>query len=231
MKERTHLMRLALRAIAGLTLALAVFGGAVPTAAADTWTGRYSVYTAGVFSMQHLDFTCVGASTQMILNIITGETHHSAGAQKTYWSYGHDHDRYLGGVGVDPVGWVTALEHFGAGNYSINAATGYQAELQALAAALRAAGRPVGLFVHHGGHAWVMTGFEATADPQTSADYQVTAIQVMGPLYPYGTFAGKSYDPAPGTWFTPDQLRVKFTPIVWKRAPEWDGRWVAVVPD
>ena len=217
--------------IAGLVMSLALLGVAVPVAAANTWTGSYSVYTQGSFSAQQLDYTCVGASVQMMRNMIKGETDHSADVQFTYWRYGHDHERYKGGKGIDPVGWVAALEHFGAGSYSISAVTQFQASLHALAAAMRASGRPVGLFVHHGGHAWVMTGFEATADPQKSAGYRVTAIQVMGPLYPHGTIAGGPYDPGPRTWLTVDKLRVKFTPVRFSRAPEWDGHWVAVVPD
>jgi hypothetical protein len=225
-------MRLALRALAGVMLALASLTAAVPSVAASSWTGRYSVYTPRGFSMQHLDYTCVGASVQMMLNMIDRTTDHSAKVQLAYWRYGNDHNRYFAAdQGVDPAGWVAALEHFGAGNYSINAAAHYQAGLRALASAMRATGRPIGLFVHSGGHAWVMTGFAATADPQTSATFTVTAIQVMGPLYPDGTIDGKSYDPGPGTWLSAGQLLQKFTPFRSRRAVEWNGRWVAVAPD
>ncbi len=224
-------MRLVLRAITGSLLVLAVLGvGAVPSEAAG-WTGRYSVYAQGSFSYQHLDYTCVGASVQMMLNMISGTTRHSASAQKVYWQYGRTHSRYVSkDNGVDPVGWVAALEHFGAGNYSINVATSYQAGLRALARRMRATGKPIGLTVHHGDHAWVTTGFAATADPLTSASFKVTAVQVMGPLYPDGTLGGRHYDPGPGTWLSASALRKKFNPFQWNKAPEWDGRWVAVVP-
>ena len=225
-------MRVALRALGTAILALTVFVSAAPTAAASTWSGRYSVYTAGSFSTQHLDYTCVGASVQMMLNMIGGRTDHSATVQKTYWRYGNDHNRYFAAdMGVDPAGWVAAMGHFGAGSYSINVASHYQAGLQALAAAMRATGKPIGLFVHHGGHAWVMTGFEATADPLTTSNFQVTAVEVMGPLYPDGTIGGQPYDPGPRTWFSPAKLGAKFTPFRSSRAPEWNGRWIAVVPN
>ena len=74
---------------------------------------------------------------------------------------------------------------------------------------MRANHRPVGLFVDAGGHAWVMTGFEATADPASTASFKVTSVQAMGPLYPDGTIGGKPYDPGPGTWLSLDQLRSK----------------------
>lgn len=221
------------RGLTGIVLATAVLLGAlVPTTAAASWSGQYSVYTQGSFSYQHTNYTCVGASVQMMLNMTNGTTRHSASAQLTYWRYGRDHGKYQpSNNGVDPVGWAAALEHFGAGSYSINLATRFQSGLQTLAAALRATDRPVGLFVDAGGHAWVMTGFEATADPATSSDYKVTAVQAMGPLYPDGTINGHPYDPGPGTWLSTTTLKTKFTPMQWKQAPEWSGRWVAVVPD
>jgi hypothetical protein len=225
-------MRLGARALAGLILAALVFGASAPLAAGAEWTGRYSVYTRGSFSRQYTDYTCVGASVQMMLNMIKGRTDHSASAQRTYWRYGRDHGRYQpGNNGVDPIGWVAALEHFGAGNYALSLATRYQPGLRRLAARMRRSGRPIGLFVHHGGHAWVMTGFEATADPLRTSSFQVTAVQAMGPLYPDGTIDGRRYDPGPRTWLTAAQLRKKFTPMQWRIAPEWSGRWVAVVPD
>jgi hypothetical protein len=225
-------MRLTLRAIAGLILVSAILGGAAPGTAAVEWSGRYSVYTPGSFSRQYTDYTCVGASVQMMLNMIEGRRDHSASAQKSYWRYGRNHGRYQpNNNGVDPIGWVAALEHFGAGSYSISLARRFQPGLQRLAARMRAAARPIGLFVHHGGHAWVMTGFESTADPRTASSYRVTAVQVMGPLYPDGTIGGKPYDPGPRTWLSTRQLRKKFNPLEWRQAPEWSGRWVAVVPD
>lgn len=224
-------MKSLVRALTGLVLAAAVLGAAAPQTKAADWTGRYSVLTPHAFSMQHLDYTCVGASVQMMLNIIHNETDHSRSAQKVYWRYGVDHNRYpASDNGVDPVGWVDALQNFGAGNYEINVASRYQQGLRELATHIRATGKPVGLFVHRGSHAWVMTGFEATADPATTSSFRVTAVEVMGPLFPYGTIAGKSYDPGPETWMTPDKLRVKYSTFQWSRAPEWSGSWLAVVP-
>lgn len=227
-------VRVTIRAIVGLALALTVFLGAAPqpTTAAATWSGSYSVYTPRSFSYQHLDYTCVGASIQMMLNMQRHQTDHSVKDQNTYWRFGNEHNRYhASNNGVDPQGWVAALQNFGAGNYSINLATGFQSGLKALAERMRATGKAIGLFVHDGAHAWVMTGFKATADPQATDNYTVTSVQVMGPLYPDGTIGGKSYDPGPGTWLSLDKLRVKFTRLAWNRAPEWNGRWVAVVPN
>src|SRR3954447_16244412 len=120
-------MRLALRATFGLVLALSVLGGTVSTAAAAGWSGKYSVLTQGSFSRQHLDYTCVGASVQMMLNMIHGQRDHSASEKRNYWQKGRNNSRYLSSDnGVDPVGWVAVLEHFGAGNYSISVSSHYQ---------------------------------------------------------------------------------------------------------
>ena len=225
-------MRIALRLICGSLLALVVLGGGPPATAAATWDGRYSVYTPDSFSYQHTNYTCVGASVQMMLNMVNGTTRHSASAQLDYWRYGRNHGKYQpSNNGVDPIGWAAALMHFGAGDYKINLADRFKSGLRTLAAAMRATGRPVGLFVDAGGDAWVMTGFAATADPLLTTSFKVTAIQAMGPLYPDGTINGHPYDPGPGTWLTTVALRQKFTPMQWKQAPEWSGRWVAVVPD
>jgi hypothetical protein len=224
-------MRFAKRVLNGAVLALLVIGVLAVPAQGATWSGRYSVLTKGSFSYQHTDYTCVGASVQMMLNMVHDRTDHSAAQQTTYWSYGRNHSRYKpGNNGVDPVGWVAALEHFGAGDYAVNVAPRFQAGLRTLADAMRTTGRPVGLFVDAGGHAWVMTGFESTTDPADGGSFRVTAVQAMGPLYPDGTINGHSYDPGPGTWLSLDQLRKKFTPMQWRQAPEWSGRWIAVVP-
>ena len=205
--------------------------GAAPSQAAD-WTGRYSVYTQGSFSYQHTNYTCVGASVQMMLNMINGTAKHSATAQMTYWQLRPrpqplrqgKQRRRSGRLGCCP-GALWRGQLFDQCGRPI---PGWPARL---AAAMRATDRPVGLFVDAGGHAWVMTGFEATADPAGAASYKVTAVQAMGPLYPDGTINGKPYDPAPGTWLSLDQLRKKFTPMRWPKAAEWNGRWIAVVPD
>jgi hypothetical protein len=225
-------MRFSIRAVAGIALALAMFGGATPVPradAADGWSGSYSVFTPRSFSMQHLDYTCVGASVQMMLNMIHGRADHSVKRQNAYWRYGNEHDKYAGGKGVDPVGWLSALENFGAGDYSINVESNYATALRQLASAMRATGKPIGLFVHRGGHAWVMTGFASTADPADGGSFDVTSVQVMGPLYPYGTLGGGSYDPGPRTWLSAAQLRTKFSPMV-SRGAEWRGRFVAMIP-
>ena len=60
-----------------------------------------------------------------------------------------------------------------------------------------------------GRHAWVMSGFEASADPRAADDVQVTGIRVHDPLYPHGSSVwGKS--PKPNALVSPATLAKQF---------------------
>ena len=88
----------------------------------------------------------------------------------------------------------------------------------------------------HGRHAWVMSGFRATADPLLTDDFRVTAVIVEDPLYPYGSRVwGPS--PRPGEALSPKQLGRQFVPrrtrSIWnfqRWASNLAGKYVMVVP-
>jgi hypothetical protein len=84
-------------------------------------------------------------------------------------------------------------------------------------------GRPVGLLMWRGRHAWVMSGFKATADPLKTDKFRVTAAIVEDPLYPHGSSVwGPS--PKPGEALTPAELGKQFVP---RRS---NSRWALVDP-
>ena len=83
--------------------------------------------------------------------------------------------------------------------------------LRLAAASIRQTNRPVGLLVWRGRHAWVMSGFRATADPLRSSDYTVTAAIVMDPLYPHGS-AVWGPSPKPREALSPQALGRQFVP-------------------
>jgi len=193
----------------------------------------YSVYRARTHAVQKSDWYCVPASIQMMLNLINGTSSHGEAAQYKYWRYAQDHSTYrVLDNGADAGGWAAAMKHWGAGSYTVGVHKTMQASLRAAAKRMRATGKPVGMIVwgRHGGHAWVMTGFRATADPKNTSDYTVTAAQAMGPLWPLGTIGGKSFDPGPRDWVSYSTLRQKFTDFQQNSAPDWDGRWLTVLP-
>jgi hypothetical protein len=80
-----------------------------------------------------------------------------------------------------------------------------------------------------GRHAWVMTGFKATADPRKHDDARVTRVRVMDPLYPHGSRWGPS--PAPNRLITRKTLARQF---VKRDRPEYDfgvePGWLLVLP-
>ena len=133
------------------------------------------------------------------------------------------------------LGWATGLNLVGAGPYDLVGTDTIDAALLAAARAIRLTGKPVGLLMWHGRHAWVMSGFRATADP-LNPDAKVTAVFVEDPLYPFGSSSwGPS--PAPGAALTPAELGRQFVPRRssnrWSATPwgkELAGKYVLVLP-
>ena len=158
---------------------------------------------------------CVGASMQMMLNIIEPGRDRSAKTQLRLqnlareWSGRRMDGRQRQGASVR--GWAAGLNILGAGPYKLVGETTLDAALRTAARAIAETGKPVGLLVWRGRHAWVMSGFEATADPLVADDFKVTAALVMDPLYPHGSSVwGPS--PRPGQALSPSALGRQFVP-------------------
>ena len=118
--------------------------------------------------------------------------------------------------GASVRGWSAGLNQLGAGPYRLVGTTTLDEALRLAAASIRQTNRPVGLLVWRGRHAWVMSGFEATADPLRTSDYTVTAAIVMDPLYPYGS-AVWGPSPKPREALTPTALGRQFVPAPGQR--------------
>jgi hypothetical protein len=98
-------------------------------------------------------------------------------------------------VGVPVDGWANAVTHYGAGFYTYGIYSTFDDMIKSAATRMRITGKPIGLLVMEGKHAWVMAGFTSTGDdPATSQNFTVTSVTIMAP--DYGTI---SYDPAPGS--------------------------------
>jgi hypothetical protein len=140
------------------------------------------------------------------------------------------HNRYRIPVsdGVDPAGWTAGLRAYVDSRYRLYASTSFDSALRSAVTNLRKTNRPVAITVSHGNHAWVLTGFTATADPATTSHFTVTSVRVVGPLWglqsrTYG------YDMRPDRKLTPSQLRSFFTPWHYARTKmAWEGRWVSI---
>ena len=132
-------------------------------------------------------------------------------------------------AGVDAQGWAAGFRHYIDGRYRLIASKTFDSALRLAVIRLRKTNLPVGVTVSRGNHAWVMTGFTATADPAATSNFKVTSVRVTGPLY--GRQSKNGYDMKPNTKLTVAQFRRFFTP--WRYAPKrmvWDGRYISIQP-
>lgn len=229
-----------LRPIARLALAVVLVIGAlaVPASAPSTasalsrWSGGLDLYRAGVFTTQKSWLWCTAADVQIMRNIVDRQADHSRAGQARYFDYMRAHNRYRIPVrdGVDPAGWTAGLRTFVDSRYRLVASVSFDSALRAAVTNLRKTNLPVGITVSHGNHAWVLTGFTATADPAVTSRFSVTSVRVVGPLYGLQS-RSYGYDMPPDRKLTPAQLRGFFTP--WHYAGvhmAWEGRWVSIQP-
>ncbi len=166
--------------------ALATLGlGAMPSGAAAAWDGSMDLYRSGVFSTQMTWRWCTAADVQIIRNIVRDTTNHSRDQQERFYRYMRDHNRYdiPPSDGVDPAGWAAGLRRFVDGRYRRVASDTFAEALRSAVTSLRKTRLPVGITVSHGNHAWVLTGFTATADPARTSHFTVTSVRVVGPLW------------------------------------------------
>lgn len=177
-------------------------------AEADPEPFDMNLYRTGDFVAQYTFEWCVGASLQMALNMSTNGSYTSRGHQQKMWEMAQARsDSPFGGA--NPRGWTAALNDLGIGPYTLVSLPSFEEALEVAARALRETDRPVGLVMWRGRHAWVMSGFESTADPARFDDFDVTGIRVMDPLYPHGsTVWGDS--PKPNSLLTPDELAEQY---------------------
>ncbi|GAB5079232.1 hypothetical protein [Arthrobacter sp. AD-310] len=170
-----------------------------------------NLYQEGDFVPQYTFDWCVAASIQMAHNLIDdtgGSTWADPAQQGELWEMARvrSNNSYNG---ASPLGWAQVLTEAGLGPYTVVSIPDYGDALQAAARAITETGRPVGLVMWRGRHAWVMSGFESVGDPKVFPDFTVTGISVLDPLYPHGSGQwGPS--PASNTLLTPDELATQF---------------------
>jgi hypothetical protein len=170
---------------------------------------------------------CVGASMQMMFNIIEPGADRTASTQLRLQQLARrlSPPRPDGSErqGASIIGWTAGLNRLGAGPYRLDGARRLQTSLRHAAKAMRETRRPVGLLMWQGRHAWVLVGFRATADPARSDDFRVTHAIVMDPLYPHGSSVwGRS--PRPGELLTVSELGRQFVP---RRRGHRSSKWLA----
>jgi hypothetical protein len=175
---------------------------------------------------------CVAASVQMMRNMVYNEQDHSLRYQSAYNAYGRAHNGFVTppAAGVDPAGMQAMLRKYVHPNYRIAASAGYTNAVRNAARSIRLTGRPAGVFVMAGRHAWVISGFTATADPAVTTEFVVTSVSVEGPLFGVRP-AINGYDPAPNVTMTVSRFARYLTPFRDPYEPHgWRNRYVVVIP-
>ncbi|MGP0223172.1 hypothetical protein [Paenarthrobacter sp. NCHU4564] len=170
-----------------------------------------NLYQEGDFVPQYTFDWCVAASIQMAHNLMddTGGAQWAGRAQQNeLWDMARARSSNSFN-GANPLGWAQVQTEVGLGPYEVVSIPDYQDALRTAARAITETGRPVGLVMWSGRHAWVMSGFESVGDPALFTDFSVTGIHVLDPLYPHGSGQwGPS--PAPNSLLTPEQLSTQF---------------------
>jgi hypothetical protein len=219
---------------AGLLLAGVLALSVAPTTAASSTAFHLDLGSRGDYVAQTNLVQCVGASMQMMLNMIGTRDDRSARTQLRLqklaraWSWPSRNGRIRQGASVR--GWATGLTMMGGGPYRVVGAESIGEAMLLAARSMRKTGRPVGLLVWRGRHAWVMSGFKATRDPLVRGA-KVTSAIVEDPLYPYGGSSAWGRSPRPGEALSVSTLGKQF---VRRRQstlnPLLSGKWVIVMP-
>ena len=176
---------------------------------------------------------CAAAAVQIVLNSNGPDIDTSMAFQARIHdlerSYTTRADSRNGGVG--PLGMVKTLNRLGDVKYELRI---YETRAEALrdsASAVSATGHPVILLAWRGAHSWVMTGFEADADPVVFDDARIKGAYILDPWYPRVSSIWGPSDP-PGAF--QDAAEMKRNYLVWRRPeghyPGRDGRFLAIVP-
>jgi hypothetical protein len=168
-----------------------------------------NLYEDGDFVPQHTFEWCVGASLQMAHNLVDADSRSSYEDQQQLWELARDLSAPSAFRGANPRGWAAALNEMGLGPYELVSVPDYEDALRTAAAAIHDTERPVGLVMWRGRHAWVMSGFESMGDPAIHADFRVTGVRVLDPLFPYGSSAWGA-SPAPNSLISPQELATQF---------------------
>jgi len=148
---------------------------------------KVDLYDPAGYERQVDSRTCTAASIAMMANFIT---HRDLNLEQfAILAYEQPRDALNDAVqrGSDPLGWARGATAFTAsvGVPTTYAWVSYDRKNTAFRAAARSIGRfrkPVGLLTDHGRHAVVMTGFEATADPNGGGTWSLLAVYLSDPF-------------------------------------------------
>jgi hypothetical protein len=219
-----------------LALALAILTASIALPASASTAYTQNLYRATAFSTQAVSYYCVAATGQMVWNLAKGQSNHTSAQQAAFYAYGRKHNAYsYTEPGIDPQGDAAMLNYeLGTTAFHYNRSTSLAAALKLAAQRIRVTGRPAVLFAANGAHAWLMSGYTATANPRLTSSFTVTYVYIEGPLYPHQVAKLGWFDLPPNTRIAATSMGNPF----WKyseyyafgdsRWTPWNGYWITV---
>jgi hypothetical protein len=190
---------------------------------------------AAVFTTERRDTWCAAAAVQIALNVngpdrrIDTSRARQAEIRALQVALTTRRDSRNGGAG--PQGMVASLERLGRVDYELRVYPSRAAALKGAAIAISETDHAAILLAWRGAHAWVMTGYRATADPTVFGNARITGAYILDPWYPrVSSIWGRS--DRPGVYQDAAEMRRNFLP--WRRPegryPGRDGRYLVIVP-
>ena len=244
MPARHRLVAARLAAVFATTLVLGAFA-ASPALAADPRIGGAPIQTSsrpavdrvrtvdlsrpGAAVTQYTSYWCVPAATQTMLNLVRGTSDRSYATQARLYRELRAANKYsYPTLGNDVRGWARVLTaHLPAGKaYSDHAFSSRTDAYDAIVDSMDATGRPVGIVVDRGSHAWTVVGFRVAEQVgvRSVGSRTILGFYVIGPL-------GAGRDPWPKGYYTVAQLSTRFTRYHEStRKVVWEGLYVIVEP-
>jgi hypothetical protein len=181
----------------------------------------------GAAVTQYTSYWCVPAATQTMLNLVRGTSDRSYATQARLYRELRAANKYTyPTLGNDVRGWARVLTaHLPAGmGYSDHSFSSQGAAYAAIVDSMDRTGRPVGIVVDRGSHAWTILGFRVTETVGVPGSRTILGFYVVGPL-------GSPRDPWPKAYYTVSQLSARFTRYHEStRVVVWEGKYVIVEP-
>ncbi len=125
---------------------------------------------------------CIPAAMQTMMNIMDEGADVSEETQSMLYDLGVSIERSRQGT-PEPESWAQGLTQLGYGHFEVAVTDTRQAAIELAVKQIRITNRPAGLLVWYGWHAWVVSGFVATADPALTDDYLVTSLFIEDVWY------------------------------------------------
>ena len=147
---------------------------------------RMDLYRPGDHVRQVTTSMCVPASMQMMINMMeSGPADRTRQTQRELYQQARSFSPWLTAErgGASARGWAAVLTQMGYGNFQLLTLPTMDEALRSAARQMRLTGKPVGLLVWSGRHAWVMSGFKASADPAWTNEFEVSAVWLEDPWY------------------------------------------------